>query len=94
MLVGFLTLSALLIASTSSDLGGLVTGNSGHDVALALGMFFWGGVALYIATAWRVRSESARPPDGIAHDEPHMLPAQRFPLMSRERPRSTSPVVG
>lgn len=56
-----LFVSMLLIASTSSDLGGLIAGESGHDLALALGMFFWGGATLYVATIWRVLSE-LRPP--------------------------------
>lgn len=65
LLAGSLAASALLIATTSSDLGGLVFADTGHDMALAFGMFFWGGVVLYIAIAWRVQVERWSPPPGI-----------------------------
>lgn len=82
ILGGALALSAFLIASTSSDLGGLVFPDSGHDVALALGMFFWGAVVLYIATAWRVHAERLSPPLEVAPLDssgvpPHHLPPHR-----------------
>jgi hypothetical protein len=50
----FLGLSALLIATTSSELGGLFLDGMGHKYALGYGMYFWGAVALYVAVAWRV----------------------------------------
>jgi alpha-1,2-mannosyltransferase len=70
-----LWLSVLLMASTSSELGGLLT-KDGHKVAQAYGMFFWAGLVLYGATAWRVRAEMqgntlpgrrGLPPDRFSH---------------------------
>lgn len=54
LLGGALALSALLMASTSSELGGQFAGGRGHKLAQGYGMFLWAGVVLYIATAWRV----------------------------------------
>jgi hypothetical protein len=51
-----LWMSLLLIASTSSELGGLFA-KDGHKLAQGYGMFFWAGVTLYVATAWRVNAE-------------------------------------
>jgi alpha-1,2-mannosyltransferase len=62
---GVLALSAFLIATTSSEIGGLFSHGEGHKVAQAYGMFFWSGVVLYIATAWRVRAEGMVPPGEI-----------------------------
>jgi hypothetical protein len=55
-----LGLSALLIATTSSEVGGLVLDGLGHKYALGYGMYFWGAVALYAAVAWRVVAERGR----------------------------------
>jgi hypothetical protein len=49
-----MALSAVLMATTSSELGGLLAGGHGHKIAQGYGMFLWAGVLLYIATAWRV----------------------------------------
>jgi hypothetical protein len=54
--------SVLLMATTSSELGGLVADGQGHKIAQAYGMFLWAGAVLYAATAWRVRVEARRPP--------------------------------
>lgn len=54
LLGGALALSAVLMASTSSELGGLFAEGRGHKLAQGYGMFLWAGVVLYIATAWRV----------------------------------------
>jgi hypothetical protein len=54
-----MALSSLLMATTSSEFGGLVAGGQGHKIAQAYGMFLWAGVVLYIATAWRVWVERA-----------------------------------
>jgi alpha-1,2-mannosyltransferase len=35
-----------------------VTGIKGHKVAQFYGMFFWSGLVLFIATAWRVRADA------------------------------------
>jgi alpha-1,2-mannosyltransferase len=55
-----MVLSALLMATTSSELGGLVARHQGHKIAQGYGMFLWAGVVLYIATAWRVWVERTR----------------------------------
>ena len=60
ILGGVLVLSAFLIATTSSEVGGFFAHGQGHKVAQAYGMFLWSGVVLYIATAWRVRSRKGR----------------------------------
>jgi hypothetical protein len=49
-----MALSALLMATTSSEFGGLFANGRGHKLAQAYGMFLWAGVVLYSATAWRV----------------------------------------
>jgi hypothetical protein len=49
-----LALSALFMATTSSEFGGLFAQGQGHKIAQAYGMFLWAGVVLYSATAWRV----------------------------------------
>jgi hypothetical protein len=49
-----MALSALLMATTSSEFGGLFADGQGHKLAQAYGMFLWAGVVLYGATAWRV----------------------------------------
>ena len=46
------------MASTSSEFGGLFFHREGHKLAQFYGMFFWAGVILFIATAWRVKVES------------------------------------
>lgn len=54
-------LSALFMATTSSELGGLFAAKQGHKIAQGYGMFLWAGVALYAATAWCVWAERDRP---------------------------------
>ena len=58
---GALVASALMIASTSTEMGGQFAHHQGHKIAQAYGMFLWSGVVLFIATAWRVRVEGAIP---------------------------------
>ncbi len=65
ILGGALLLSAFLMATTSSEVGGLFAHNQGHKYAQAYGMFLWSGVVLFIATAWRVRVEGQIPPAEI-----------------------------
>jgi alpha-1,2-mannosyltransferase len=72
VLGGALCASALLIALTSTEFGGLIkipwgtnpiTGRGlfikGHKLALFYGMYFWAGLVLFVATAWRVRAEGS-----------------------------------
>jgi hypothetical protein len=49
-----MALSAVLMATTSTELGGLFANGQGHKIAQAYGMFLWAGFVLSIATAWRV----------------------------------------
>jgi len=54
ILGGALALATFLMATTSSEIGGQFADDSGHKLAQAYGMFFWAGLVLYLATAWRV----------------------------------------
>jgi hypothetical protein len=65
-LVGAMVLSTVLMAATSSELGGLFAHGQGHKIAQGYGLFLWAGVVLYAATAWRVWAErrAAPAPDG------------------------------
>jgi len=65
VLGGALVVSAVTIATTSTELGGLFARHQGHKIAQAYGMFLWSGVVLFIATAWRVRVEGAVPADEL-----------------------------
>jgi hypothetical protein len=62
-LTGLLWLSVLLIFTTSSEVGGQFAAGLGHKIALYYGMFFWGAVVLYAATAWRLIAGRDRPID-------------------------------
>jgi alpha-1,2-mannosyltransferase len=51
--LGFaLGLSFLLMATTSSELGGQFANGKGHEIAQGYGMFLWAAVVLYVAVAW------------------------------------------
>jgi alpha-1,2-mannosyltransferase len=65
ILGGVLILSAFLIATTSTEVGGFFAHGQGHKIAQAYGMFLWSGVVLYVATAWRVRVEGKVAPEEI-----------------------------
>jgi len=47
--------SFLLMASTSTELGGLFANGNGHEIAQGYGMFMWAAVTLFAAVAWRLR---------------------------------------
>jgi alpha-1,2-mannosyltransferase len=51
--------AGFLMATTSSEFGGLFFHRDGHKIAQFYGMFFWAGAVLFVATAWRVKIESA-----------------------------------
>ena len=94
---GVLALSAILIATTSSEVGGLFARGQGHKIAQAYGMFLWSGVVLYVATAWRVKVEGSIPPAeiGLAASPPQPMlqgPHSRLASMIRRDWESTSPV--
>jgi hypothetical protein len=63
-LAASMLLSALLMAATSSEVGGQFFHGQGHKIAQGYGLFFWAGVVLYAATAWRVRAEWDRKDPG------------------------------
>ena len=62
-LASAMVLSALLMATTSSELGGHIV-KEGHKLAQGYGMFLWAGVVLYVTTGWRVWTEGRADPDG------------------------------
>lgn len=67
-LTGALAASALLMLTTSSEVGGWFAGERGHKIAQYYGMFFWSAFVLYIATAWcvtsaRTNGEPGKPDD-------------------------------
>lgn len=68
-----LVLSAILMASTSTELGGQFGGGQGHKIAQGYGMFLWAGVVLYIATAWRVWVEKNNSADDTEDERPVTL---------------------
>jgi hypothetical protein len=62
----------------------LVAKGEGHKVAQFYGMFFWSGVVLFVATAWRVRVEGrAAAEDESASASSRNIPA---PHSLRQRP--------
>ena len=82
VLGGVLVVSAFLIATTSSEIGGLFAHGRGHKFAQAYGMFFWSGVVLYLATAWQVRSEGVIPPEEIGLGLQPLSPTLKGPHAS------------
>lgn len=54
-----LTASFLLMASTSSEFGGLFADGKGHEIAQGYGMFMWSALVLFVAVAWRLRVAAA-----------------------------------
>ncbi len=64
LLVGSWALSFVLMAATSTEVGGLFAEGQGHEIAQGYGSFLWAGVVLYAMVAWRVwarRSETPAP---------------------------------
>ena len=81
--VGF---SALLMLTTSSEVGGLFADGTGHKLALFYGMFFWSGIILYLACAWSVFREhrqgpplSSQSPSSTAPSSPHFAASEPSP---------------
>jgi hypothetical protein len=72
LLVGSWAVSFVLMAATSTELGGLFYEGQGHEIAQGYGSFLWAGVVLYATVAWRVwvrRSETpvaSDPTDPVA----------------------------
>lgn len=95
---GALIASALLMATTSSELGGLFAKSQGHKIAQGYGMFLWSAVVLYIATAWRVYTEGRSSEwnawaKGPAND-PDGLPAPHFRAGQAAPESATAPMLG
>jgi hypothetical protein len=55
-------LSFSLMASTSTEIGGLFDGGQGHEIAQGYGAFLWAGIVLYATVAWRVWSRRCETP--------------------------------
>jgi hypothetical protein len=79
-----MVVSALFMATTSSELGGLFADNQGHKIAQGYGMFLWAGVVLYVATAWRVWAERetalSEAPITVNSPSPHFARSRRIPV--------------
>ncbi|WZO98111.1 glycosyltransferase family 87 protein [Isosphaeraceae bacterium EP7] len=89
-LASLLGLATLLMASTSSELGGLFLGGQGHKIAQAYGMFLWAGIAVYVGVAWRVLAERNESPF-VEDQAPSPAPTTagaRTPHMAGARARS------
>jgi alpha-1,2-mannosyltransferase len=56
-----------LMASTSTEIGGLFAEGQGHEIAQGYGLFMWAGVVLYATVGWRVwmRRKEA-PPEALS----------------------------
>ncbi len=91
ILAAALALSALLILTTSTEVGGLFLHGQGHKFAQYYGLFFWGAVVLYVATAWRVRAEGFEPGE-MAPEPP--CPRRISRRRSSGRRRTIDPSVG
>jgi hypothetical protein len=66
--------SVILMATTSTELGGLFAHHQGHKIAQGYGMFLWAGVLLYALTAWRVYAERLRSPSTSGTPSPRVVP--------------------
>jgi hypothetical protein len=71
-----LGLSFVLMATTSTELGGLFADGKGHEIAQGYGMFLWAAVVLYVAVAWSLRARrgpvGGMKPTGPGH-APHWI---------------------
>jgi hypothetical protein len=72
-----LALSFGLMASTSSEIGGLFVEGQGHEVAQVYGLFLWAGVVLYATVAWRVWKRRKESPGSGAGEPAGTSPFQR-----------------
>jgi branched-subunit amino acid transport protein AzlD len=86
---GVLILSFLLMATTSSEFGGLLADGKGHEIAQGYGMFLWAAVVLYIAVAWRLWVRRR------GHDDPLLtLESRRVPHPAYRRAGAGQSVAG
>ena len=75
-----LGLAMFLIGTTSSEIGGWFADGKGHKIAQFYGMYFWAGVVIYLATAWRVVVEGRWP-----SSSPQLLPAESVQVVSSKK---------
>ncbi len=85
---GALCGSFLLMATTSTELGGLFADGRGHEIAQGYGMFLWAAVLLYTAVAWRLHARG----DGRA-TRVHSTALESGPHVGRWKERSRQ-IVG
>ena len=87
--------SVVLMATTSTELGGLFAHHQGHKIAQGYGMFLWAAVLLYAVTAWRVCAE--RRSGAVRASWPGRGPtiraSSRRPHFSESRRASSPPVI-
>jgi hypothetical protein len=77
LIVGSWALSFALMASTSTEIGGLFGEGQGHEIAQGYGAFLWAGVVLYATVAHRVwarRDEHPSVAPSIASSHLRMKP--------------------
>jgi hypothetical protein len=79
--------TAARYAEAGDSIARLIAKGEGHEVAQFYGMFFWSGVILFVATAWRVRVEGKlvledETPSARAIPAPHALRARPSTITS------------
>jgi alpha-1,2-mannosyltransferase len=62
LIVGSWAVSFVLMAATSTEVGGLFAEGQGHEIAQGYGSFLWAGVVLYAMVAWRVWARMSETP--------------------------------
>lgn len=72
-----LALSALLMAATSTEIGGWFAAGEGHEIALHWGAFTWAALLLFVVTGGQL----------AAHRPATPRPAVKAPDAARRRPR-------
>jgi hypothetical protein len=71
---GVLIASFVLMATTSSEFGGLFADGKGHEIAQGYGMFLWAAVLIYAAVARRLWVRRGDHAAGLAPSEPGHAP--------------------
>lgn len=85
-----LALSALLMLTTSEEVGGQFQAGEGHEYALYYGLYLWSAVVLYALTAWWVVSERAGGPFALPPVEPPVQPHTHAPHVVRTQSTASS----
>jgi alpha-1,2-mannosyltransferase len=87
LLVGSWAVSFVLMAATSTELGGLFAEGQGHEIAQGYGSFLWAGVVLYATVAWRVWVRRSETP--VASDPTYPVsPSAKSHFVLSRAPRS------